>query len=130
MKNKMQQLPLFSDFTQDQTAKYMKTLRGPYSQSEFAGLLETDSSVVDNWERGISKPRSSHMRAALEHYKSWAILAELPAVARAAMDAAGIKKSLTRAPEPAISTANITTSPVETPKERSETSASSSRTTD
>lgn len=100
MKRKMQQLPLFSDFTLDQTANYMKTLRGPYSQAEFAGVLGTDPSVVDNWERGISRPRPAHLRAALEHYQRWALQQDLPGVALAAMDAAGIKKSLTRAPKP------------------------------
>lgn len=130
MKTKMHQLPFFLDFTTTESANYMKTLRGPYSQAEFAGVLGTDASVVDNWERGVSRPRPGHMRAALEHYQRWAIQQELPSVARAAMDAAGIKKSLTRPTTHATRTENTAPSPADTPPERSAPDASSSRSHD
>lgn len=92
---KTTQLPLFADYTTADMSKYMKTLRGPFSQQEFAGVLETDASVVDNWERGISRPSPRLLRAALQHYARWAIQEQLPFAARQAEHAAGIKKHLT-----------------------------------
>lgn len=89
------QLPLFEAYPDQEMAKYMKTLRGPYSQTEFAGILSTDPSVVNNWEQGVSRPSPRFLRAALEHYRAWAIQMDLPFAAREAERAAGIKKSLT-----------------------------------
>lgn|SRR5574337_1074430 len=98
MRTKVCQLPLFERFSNDERANYMKTLRGPYSQAEFAGILQTDPSVVDNWERGTTRPRANMMRKALEHYKHWAIQLELPRAASLAASAAHIKKHLTSPP--------------------------------
>ena len=92
---KTTQLPLFTDYSLEDMAKYMKTLRGPYSQQEFAGEIQTDASVVDNWERGVSRPSPRLLRAALQHYARWAIQEQLPFAARQAEHAAGIKKHLT-----------------------------------
>ena len=96
---KSTKLPLFSEYTTDQMANYMKTLRGPYSQTEFAGILGTDPSVVNNWEQQVSRPSPKFLRLALEHYRSWAIQMELPVAAQQAARAAGIKKHLTTIPD-------------------------------
>lgn len=96
---KSTQLPLFDSFPDADMANYMKTLRGPYSQTEFAGILGTDPSVVNNWEQAASRPSPRFLRAALEHYKNWAIQIDLPFTARQAVAAAGLKKHLTRQPD-------------------------------
>lgn len=94
-------LPGFDEFTKSDFANYMKTLRGPYSQEEFAGILKTDTSVVYNWEAGESRPRPSFLRAAILHYKAWALQLELPMAARHANENRAQKKRLTTPNEPA-----------------------------
>ena len=99
MKTPQYTLPGFDAFSEQEMCNYAKTLRGPYSQAEFAGILGVDSSAVDNWEHGRSRPQPRMIRRMLEHYQSWAIQLRLPEAANQAMKAAGIKKHLTRNPE-------------------------------
>lgn len=99
MKTEQGTLPGFDAFSSQEMCNYVKTLRGPYSQAELAGILEVDASAVDNWEHGRSRPQPRMIRRMLEHYQRWAVQMQLPIAANMAMRAAGIKKPLTH-PKP------------------------------
>ena len=46
-------------------------LRGPYSQTELAEILETEPARVNDWEQGRSSPQPRFARALLIHAKGW-----------------------------------------------------------
>lgn len=102
MKKEQEALPEFDTFTDLDLGKYIKTLRGPFSQREFSDALKVDPSVVDNWEHGRTQPQPRMIRRMLEHYARWAIQEQLPMTARHAAEAAGLKKYLTTPPRPSI----------------------------
>lgn len=95
MKTQTPALPGFQDYSHEEMSNYVKTLRGPYSQVEFAGIIQVDASAVDNWEHGRSRPQPRMIRRMLQHYRNWAIQQALPFAATHAESAAGIKKHLT-----------------------------------
>lgn len=95
MKRRPDQLPLFSDVPRETLAKYVKYLRGPFSQRELAGILGIDPCTVDKWERGDTTPQPTQIRHLLTHYREWAMRDELAKAAIHAAEALGLKKDLT-----------------------------------
>lgn len=95
MVRRPEQLPLFEDVARDTMSKYVKYLRGPYSQRELAEWCKCSLDAVENWEQGITRPGRRHIRSLLEHYHGWAIRNELAAAAVHAALAMGLKKDLT-----------------------------------
>lgn len=53
------------------TPNVFATLRGPYSQTELAEILETEPARVNDWEQGRSTPQPRFARALLVHAKGW-----------------------------------------------------------
>lgn len=81
-------------------SKYVKYLRGPYSQRELAEYCKVSLDAVENWEQGITRPGKTHIRKLLHHYHTWAIQDELALAAVHAAAAMGLKKDLTNTKEP------------------------------
>lgn len=100
MKRRPEQLPLFSEVARETLSKYVKYLRGPYSQRELAEYLKVSIDAVENWEQGHTRPRPSQIRNLLVHYRSWALQQELASAAVHAAEAMGLKKDLTNPKEP------------------------------
>lgn len=101
MVRRPEQLPLFEDVARETMAKYVKYLRGPYTQRELSVYCKVGTQAVENWEQGVTRPGRSNIRRLLEHYHSWAIQQELAIAAIHAASAMGLKKDLTKdIPEP------------------------------
>lgn len=49
----------------------LSLLRGPYSQTELAEIIETDPARINDWEQGRTSPQPRFARALLIHAKSW-----------------------------------------------------------
>lgn len=82
-------------------SKYVKYLRGPYTQRELSEYCKVGIEAVQNWEQGVTRPGPSNIRRLLEHYHSWALVKELAIAAVHAASAMGLKKDLTiDIPEP------------------------------
>lgn len=59
------------DLLNGQGNRQLRILRGPYSQTELAAILQVQPSSVNDWEAGAVLPQPRYIRALLDHAFLW-----------------------------------------------------------
>lgn len=91
---------VYTTLSPEDRCKLMILLRGPYSRSELALLLNVKRSTIHGWEKLGKLPRFEHLRGLLFHFSEWYVDRGVPGTLGKALAEITGKKDLTTTQKP------------------------------